>query len=80
MAKLPASRLTQLDSPVWNAEHPERPDPEVFRREVLPAIQTLTLRELARRTGLSVAYCGLIRRGAEVPHARWWVRLVSQEP
>jgi hypothetical protein len=23
-------------------------------------------------SGLSVAYCGRIRRGEEVPHERWW--------
>jgi hypothetical protein len=35
------------------------------------AARGVPLRELARRTGLSVAYCVLIRRGEEVPHARW---------
>jgi predicted transcriptional regulator len=35
------------------------------------------LRELARRTGLSVAYCARIRRGEEVPHLRWWARLAA---
>jgi hypothetical protein len=34
-------------------------------------LEASPLRELARRTGLSVAYCVLIRRGEEVPHARW---------
>lgn len=65
----------QREENAWNAEHPERADPEVFRRDVLPAIEGVPLSELARRTGLSVSYCGLIRRGVEVPHERWWEKL-----
>ncbi len=41
-------------------------------RDVLPAIQGVPLRELGRRTGLSVGYLARIRRGEEVPHQRWW--------
>jgi CRISPR-associated endonuclease Cas1 len=65
----------QVQENAWNAAHPERGDPKTFRRDVLPAIQGVPLRELARRTGLSVAYCARIRRGDEVPHERWWARL-----
>jgi hypothetical protein len=65
-------RERQREENAWNAEHPERADPAVFRMEVLPAIQAVPLRELARRTGLSVPYCARIRRGEEVPHLRWW--------
>jgi len=70
-------RERQAEENAWNEAHPERPDPEAFRRDVLPAIHGVPLRELARRTGLSVSYCGLIRRGVEVPHARWWGALAS---
>jgi hypothetical protein len=65
-------RERQAEENAWNAAHPERPDPDRFRREVLPLIRDVSLRELSRRTGLSVAYCARIRRGVEVPHARWW--------
>ena len=65
-------RQRQREENEWNAAHPERADPDEFRREVLPAIQGVPLSELSRRTGLSVAYCARIRRGEEVPHARWW--------
>jgi len=68
----------QREENAWNATRPERADPATFRREVLPAIQGVPVRELARRTGLSVAYCARIRRGEEVPHARWWDRLVDR--
>jgi hypothetical protein len=47
----------------WNAEHMERSDPSVFRRDVLPSIQGVSLGELTRRTGLSVAYLARVRRG-----------------
>ncbi len=52
-------------------------DPETFRREVLPAIQDVTLSELARRTGLTVQYCGLVRRGLRVPHPCQWDRFTA---
>jgi hypothetical protein len=70
-------RERQREENAWNASHPERADPAAFRLEVLPAIQAVPLRELARRTGLSVAYCARIRRGEEVPHQRWWGTLVA---
>jgi CRISPR-associated endonuclease Cas1 len=73
-------RERQREENAWNAAHPERADAEVFRREVLPAIQGVPLRELARRAGLSVAYCARIRRGQEVPHARWWEALARAQP
>ncbi|MGB3306369.1 MAG: CRISPR-associated endonuclease Cas1 [Thermomicrobiales bacterium] len=60
----------------WDAEGVHA-DPEVFRREILPAIQGVSLTELARVTGLSVQYCGLIRRGLKMPHPRHWESLRS---
>lgn len=62
----------QREENEWNAAHPKRAEPEVFRREVLPGLQGVPLRELARRTGLSVSNCARIRRGEAVPHERWW--------
>ena len=60
---------------MWNAKHPGRRDGGSFRRDALPAIQDVSLRDLARRTGFSVDYCGRIRRGEEVPHETWWEAL-----
>jgi CRISPR-associated endonuclease Cas1 len=70
MASLQSQR--QAEENLWNATHRERADPDSFQRDVLPQLQGVPLRELARRTGLSVAYCARIRRGEEVPHQRWW--------
>jgi CRISPR-associated endonuclease Cas1 len=70
-------RERQREENDWNAVHPLRADPDEFRRKVLPAIQGVPLRELARRTGLSVGYCARVRRGEEVPHARWWGALAK---
>ena len=67
-----AQRDRQRQENAWNAAHPERAEPEVYRREILPGLQGVPLSAMARRTGLSVAYCARIRRGEEVPHARWW--------
>lgn len=59
----------------WEAAHPDRPDPSLFQREILPTIQTVPLSDLARATGLTLAYCALIRRGNKVPHPRHWSAL-----
>jgi CRISPR-associated endonuclease Cas1 len=58
----------------------ERPDPEVFRVEILPELRHKPIGELMAATGLSEHYCSLIRLGKRVPHARHWQalrRLVS---
>jgi CRISPR-associated endonuclease Cas1 len=58
----------------------ERTDPDLFEREILPAIQEVPLGRLAAATGLSLRYVSLIRRGERVPHPRHWVRLRSVLP
>jgi hypothetical protein len=58
----------------------EQGDPDLFAREILPAIQEVPLRRLAAATGLSLRYLSLIRRGERVPHPRHWVRLRSVLP
>lgn len=60
---------------VWDREHPGRPDPEVYRREILPKVELMSLKAISRATGLSVSYCARIRRGGLVPHRRWWEAL-----
>lgn len=56
----------------WEAENGTGADPEVFRREILPHLQDMSLGMLAKATGLSEQYCSLIRRGLYVPHPRHW--------
>jgi hypothetical protein len=58
----------------WEAQH-QRPDPEVFRREILPLLRTIPIRRIAREVGISLRYASLIRRGEYVPHPRWWEKL-----
>jgi CRISPR-associated protein Cas1 len=48
----------------------ERPDPEVFRSEILPGLRHKPIGELVAATGLSEHYCSLIRLGKKVPHPR----------
>ena len=38
----------------WEAQHP-RPDPEVFRREILPLLRTVPIRRIARLASRSGA-------------------------
>jgi len=56
----------------WDAAHPGRPDPTLYRETILPALTSLSVSRIARVTGLSLAYCARIKRGEAVPHARWW--------
>jgi len=50
----------------------ERPDPEIFRSEILPGLRREPVSELVTATGLSEHYCSLIRLGKNVPHPRHW--------
>ncbi len=61
----------------WNAEHPVKPDPRIFRDEILPELTNVSLGEMAAATGLSKAQCSAIRRGLKVPHPRHWESLAG---
>jgi hypothetical protein len=52
-------------------------DPDLFAREILPALREVPLKRLAAVTGLSLRYVSLIRRGERVPHPRHWTSLRS---
>jgi hypothetical protein len=54
-----------------------RAHPEVFAREILPAIQSVPLSKVAAATGLSIQHCGMVRRGLRVPHPRHWEAMRS---
>lgn len=56
------TRARQAEERAWEAEH-EKPDPALFKTEILPAIQTTPTSELERATGLSRRYIAMIRRG-----------------
>jgi hypothetical protein len=62
------------EAAAWDAEN-ERPDPEIFRREILPGLADIPIPTLVRATGLSKRYVWLIRRGGYVPHPRHWEAL-----
>jgi len=51
--------------------------PEEFRETVYPTLVDVSIRELVRRTGLSLAYCRQIKRGLVVPHPMWWEELAA---
>jgi hypothetical protein len=55
----------------------DRPEPEVFRSEILPALRHAQISELVAATGLSEHYCSLIRLGKKVPHPRHWAALCT---
>lgn len=57
---------------VWDLEHPDRTDPDLYRREIIPGVEQMSLKAIQRATGLSAGYSTKIRRGEVVPHPRWW--------
>lgn len=67
-----AAHLRGSKNAVHQAAVREWPDPEIFRREILPGLQHARIAELAVATGLSEHYCSLIRLGKKVPHPRHW--------
>lgn len=71
------NRQHMQDQAAWEAEHGMEADPEVFRREILPELQGVSLGVMAKATGLSEQYCALIRRGEYVPHGRHWTLLLN---
>jgi CRISPR-associated endonuclease Cas1 len=61
----------------WKREHAvDRREEAWFRREVLPRLDTFSLSEIAKVTGLSLTACSRIRAGARVPHSRHWEALM----
>lgn len=61
----------------WDAAHGDEADPEGFRREILPRLQTVSLGAMAKATGLSEGYCSFIRRGTKFPHRRHWLNFMQ---
>lgn len=64
------NRQHMQDQAMWETEHETETDPEVFQGEILPQLQGVSLRVMAKATGLSEQYCSLIRRGKYAPHRR----------
>jgi len=54
-----------------------RPDPEVFRCEILSGLRDHKIADLVAATGLSELYCSQIRLGKRVPHPRHWPALAG---
>jgi CRISPR-associated endonuclease Cas1 len=59
----------------WQPAEGERTDEAYYRATVLPRLTGISTSQLSRATGLSLGYCGRIKRGEVVPHPRWWREL-----
>jgi CRISPR-associated endonuclease Cas1 len=59
----------------WRQWGYEKPDPRLFKREILPGLRRALLSRMMQATGLSEPYCSRIRRGEAVPHVRHWKAL-----
>jgi hypothetical protein len=77
LAKLSTSmKQRKQEQREWNREHAdEHPDPEVFKQDILPRLQDVSLSALMQATGLSRPYCAAVRSGKKTPHPRHWEML-----
>jgi len=60
----------------WDRMH-DKPEPEVFTREILPLLEGVSLGKMKAATGLSVTTCAKVKRGY-VPHPRHWSSLRAE--
>lgn len=56
----------------WAKEHSDRRDGAWFLREITPKLDGLSLADISKATGLSLAACSRFRAGTRVPHPRHW--------
>ncbi len=72
-----SQRARNREAREYEIQAGQLPDRDVFVREILPDLQGLSLRAMAKATGLSSGYCSMVRRGLCVPHPRHWEALRS---
>lgn len=72
-----ANRIRREEGKAWEMAYGEwpLPDPQIFTREILPGLQSLSLKKLSKASGLSVSYCALIKKGKKIPHPMHWQNL-----
>jgi hypothetical protein len=56
------------------------PIPKFYWRDVYPIVAEMSVKAIAKATGLTSARASAIRSGKDVPHARWWEALVPHRP
>jgi CRISPR-associated endonuclease Cas1 len=61
----------------WRLRPEDAPDPERFKREILPLLQDVILRNVAQAIGGSLTQAAKVRRGALIPHPRHWQALAD---
>ena len=59
----------------WREEHPLRGDPEVYRREIVPGLEGVTLSQIMDACGVAKSTASTIRSGRRVPMERHWETL-----
>ena len=53
----------------WQAVHGDgAAERAIFRKEILPRLSGIPVRQIARAAGISLRYASMIRRGLHIPH------------
>lgn len=60
----------------WREEHPQKGDPEVYRREVLPGLEGVPLSRIMDACEVAKSTASAIRSGKTVPAERHWDKLL----
>lgn len=72
--------LLAMKAAEWEWTHSGRSAPisqAQLQQDVLPALQSISIRELVTATGLSSSACSRIRAGKITPHPRHWASLAA---
>jgi CRISPR-associated endonuclease Cas1 len=68
--------LNRAEADAWDVDHPDaNRDPEYYRREILPGLQTLPIAAIGEAIGVTTDASWRIREGTLTPHFRHWLTL-----
>jgi CRISPR-associated endonuclease Cas1 len=61
----------------WKLPAEDDANPDHFTKEILPKLQNVLLRDIARVTGYSLGHSGNVRKGSAIPDPRHWDALLE---
>lgn len=57
----------------WQAAHPDQMgDPDVYWTQIQPSLNTVSVSQISRELGVSLASASRVRGGSLLPHVRHW--------
>ena len=57
----------------WQVAHPDQTgDPQVYWTQIQPSLNTVSVTQISRQLGVSLASASKMRAGSLLPHVRHW--------